>query len=67
MENRRVFYQVFRFGPVRQKISTENGDIPFLCINFFDTQNFLRHRSVPNRNFLVLRQKNLNEVSCIQY
>ena len=53
------------FGTVRQKKSTENSDIPFLCIKFFDTRNFLKHRSVPQRNFLVLRRKVLNEVFCI--
>ena len=31
------------FGTLRQKISTENSDIPFLCIKFFDTPNFLKH------------------------
>ena len=50
-----------------KKISTENSDIPFLFIKFFDTRNFLKQRSVPQRNFLVLRQKILNEVYCIKY
>ena len=46
------------FGTVRQKNSTENSDIPFLCIKFFDTRNFLKHRSVLQWNFLILRQNN---------
>ena len=53
------------FGAMRQKISTEISDIPFLCINFFDTRNFLKHQKIPQRNFLVLRQKTLNEIFCI--
>ena len=48
-----------------KKISTENSDIPFLCIQFFDTRKFLKHQSVPQGNFSVLRQKILNEVFCI--
>ena len=34
--------------------STEFSDIPFLCIKFCDAWNFLKHRSVPQRNFSVL-------------
>ena len=46
------------FGTVRQKNSTENSDIPFLCIKFFDTRNFLKHWSVLQWNFSVVRLKN---------
>ena len=38
--------------------STEFSDIPFLCIKFFAIRNFLIHRSVPQRNFSVLWDKN---------
>ena len=44
-------------GTVRQNFPTEFSDIPFLCINFCDTRNFLKHRSVPQRDFLVLCDK----------
>ena len=47
------------FGTLRQKISTENSDIPFLCIKFFDTQNFLKHS--PTKFFGTVRQKNSTE------
>ena len=48
-------YQIFRHWEtkkIRQKI--ENCDITLWCINFFTTRNFLIHRSVPQRKFLVL-------------
>ena len=38
----------------------ELSDIPFLCIKFCDTGNFLKHRSVPQRIFSVLCDKNLS-------
>ena len=37
-----------------KKFSTEFSDIRFFCISFCDTRNFLKHRSVPQRNFLLL-------------
>ena len=36
------------------------SDIPFLCIKFCDTGNFLKHRSVPQWIFSVLCDKNLS-------
>ena len=46
------------FGTVWQKFSTEKRDNPPLwCIKFFDTRNFLIHRSVPQRNFSALWDK----------
>ena len=39
------------FSTVGQKNSTENSDIPFLCIKFFDTQNFVKHRCSPTKFF----------------
>ena len=39
------------------KFSTENREIPLLCIRFFDTQNFLKHWMVPLRIFSVLWDK----------
>ena len=49
------------FGIVRQKTSTENLDILFLCQYFFDTRNFHKHRGFPLRNFSVLWDKNLRQ------
>ena len=39
------------FGTVRQKISTENCDMPPLMQIFFDTKNFLENRRVPLQSF----------------
>ena len=41
-------------GTVGQKFSIEICDIPFLCLQFFDTRNFLKHRRVPRQNFSAL-------------
>ena len=53
-----------RKGPLRKflalwhkKCSIEISDMPFLCINIFDTQFFLKHRRVPLRKFLVMLNK----------
>ena len=47
------------FGTVWQKVFDGERDTPPLwCIKFFDTRNFLIHRSVPQRNFSVLWDKN---------
>ena len=40
-----------------KNFSTEFSDITFLCIKFCGTWNFLKHRSVPQRNFSVLCDK----------
>ena len=42
------------FGTVRQKIFEGKLWYPLLCIKFFDTRNFLIHRSVPQQNFSAL-------------
>ena len=38
----------------------ENRAIPLLGIKFFDTQNFLRHRRFPRRNFSELWDENFS-------
>ena len=40
-----------------KNLSTEFGHKPFLCIRFQETRFFLKHRSVPQRKFLVLWDK----------
>ena len=40
-----------------KNFSKEFSDIPLLCINSCDTRNFLKHRTVPQRKFLVVWQK----------
>ena len=48
-------YEFYRY--CETDFSTEFSDIPFLCIKFCDSRNFLIHRSVPQRNFSVLWDK----------
>ena len=45
----RLFYVLWD-----ETISTENRDIPLLCIEFFDNRNILKHRGVTLRCFPVV-------------
>ena len=47
-------------GFVRQQISIENRDVPFVGIKLFDTRSFLKHRRVPLRNDSVLPDKTIS-------
>ena len=47
--------------------STEFSDIPFLCIKFCDARNFDTPKCSPTKFFGTVRQKILNEKSCIEY
>ena len=47
-----------------KNISTENRAITLWSIKFFDTRNFLKHRRVPLRSFLVLWDKTILTKSC---
>ena len=48
-----------------KNFSTELSDIPFLCIKYCDTRNFLKHRTVPQRNFLVMCDKSFRRRNVI--
>ena len=55
------FYKIFRFGPVRQKISNKTvTPRPRLCMKTFDKRNFLKHQSFLQWNFLVQWDKNFD-------
>ena len=43
-----------------KKASTENSEIPFLCINFYENRIFVKHWKVAPRNFLALWYKKLS-------
>ena len=61
------------FGTVRQKkIQRKIVISPFLCIQLFDTRNFLKHWMVPPRNFSALWDKKFwtksrDTLFCIKY
>ena len=46
---------------VRQKTSREKSEIPFLCIKFFDTRNFLKYLKVPKRKMFGTETKKLRQ------
>ena len=50
------------FGTVRQKNSTQSSDIPFLCIKFFETPNFLKHWRVSHEIFWHCETNFLTEI-----
>ena len=57
-------HEIFKFfGTVRQKIFDRKArySSPFLFIKFFDTRNFLKHRSVPVRKVSVLWDKRFRQ------
>ena len=55
-------YKAFRFGPVRQKISTKPWcHALLLCMKTFDKRIFLKHQSFPQWNILVQWDKNFDE------
>ena len=54
-----ILYKVFRFGPVRQKISTKPW-CPLLCMKIFDKRIFLKHQNGLQWNILVQWDKNFS-------
>ena len=50
-------YKAFRFGPVRQKISTKPRCPPILCMKIFDKRSFLKPKCSPMKYFGTERQK----------
>ena len=54
-------YKAFRFGPVRQKISTKPWcPAPLLCLKIFDKRIFLKYQSVLQWNISVQWDKNFD-------
>ena len=65
LRHRRVPLRILSFYQQFEKNSTENSDIPFLCINIFEGRKFLKHRSVPQRIFFgTVRQKKSTKPWC---
>ena len=52
----------------RRKIVIPSPPPPLLCIKFFDTRNFLKHRSVRLGNFFgTVRQKKFKQIIVIPF
>ena len=58
LKHRRAPLQIFS-ALCDKKFSTENSDIPFLCIEFFNIRSFLKHWMVPPRIFSALWDKKI--------
>ena len=57
LKHRRVPLRIFA-ALWDKKFPTENSDIPFLCIKFFNTRSYLKHWMVPPRIFFgTVRRK----------